>query len=166
MNVKVGLDDLCIILNREMVPIINPCPFLKHLQQLYIWAWLSSNKNDKIWFTHCLDSNSQSTQCKSIEDALDILRKHEMEHTVRFSVWSSPKGFGDSGKDIYSTKLKNVFRKKFKRQQCSFLKIAKLMLKKHFLFERVISKKGGWMLVGHIFRKKIIWETNHASGFA
>ena len=39
-----------------------------------------------------------------------------MEHTVRFSVWSSPKGFGDSGKDIYTTKLKNVFRKKFKRQ--------------------------------------------------
>ena len=94
----------------------HPCPFLKQLQQLYVWTWLSSNKNDKIWFTHCLDSNSKSTQYKSIEDALDILKKHEMEHTVRFSVWSSPKGFGDSGKDIYSTKLKNVFRKKFKRQ--------------------------------------------------
>ena len=31
-----------------------------------------------------------------------------MEHTVRFSVWSSPKVFGDSGKDNYSTKLKRI----------------------------------------------------------
>ena len=91
--------------------IITPCPFLKQLQQLYIWTQLSSNKNDKIWFTHCLDLNSQSNQCKSIEDVLDILRKYEMEHTVRFLVWSSPKGF-----DGYLFDKVNIFRKKFKRQ--------------------------------------------------
>ena len=116
MNGKVGLHELCIILIREMVPIVTSCSFLEQLQQLYILTWLSSKKNDKIWFTHCLDSNSQSAQCKLIKDAVDIFRKHEMEHTVRFSVWQSPKVFGDSGKDIYSTKLTNVFRKKFKRQ--------------------------------------------------
>ena len=56
--------------------------------------------------SHCLDSNSPSTHRKSIEDPLDILGKYEMEYTVRFSVWSSPKGFGDSRKDNYLTKLK------------------------------------------------------------
>ena len=54
----------------------------------------------------CLDSNSPSIHRKSIEDPLDILGKYEMECTVRFSVWSSPKGFGDSVKDNYLTKLK------------------------------------------------------------
>ena len=91
-----------------------------------------------------------------------------MEHTVRFSVWLSPKGFGDNGKDIYLTKLKNVFRKKFKRQYCRFLKIAKLMLKKHFLYERVCHYiKEEWLNVRRRnIREKIIWETNHASAFA
>ena len=95
---------------------------LNKLQQLYIWTWLSSNENDKILFTHCLDSNSQSTQCKSIEDALHILRKHEMEYTVRVSVWSSPKGFGDSGKHNYSTKLKMYFVKNSNTNNAVFSK--------------------------------------------
>ena len=56
MSVKVGLDELCIILIMEMVPIITPCSFLKQF-------------------------------------------------------WSSPKRLRDSGKDNYSTKLKNVFVK-------------------------------------------------------
>ena len=91
-----------------------------------------------------------------------------MEHTVRFSVWSSPKGFGDSSKKIYSTKLKNVFRKKFKRQLCSFLKIAKLMLKKHFSHERVCHYiKEEWLNVRRTnIQEKNIRETNHASAFA
>ena len=67
-------------------------------------------------FIYSLFRFNSSTHCKSKEDALDFLRKSEIEHTVRFSVWSSPKGFGDSGKDNYLTKLKNVFRKNFKCQ--------------------------------------------------
>ena len=43
-------------------------------------------------------------------------KRHKMEHTVRFSVWSSPRGFGGIVKDNYSAKLKNVFCKNFKRQ--------------------------------------------------
>ena len=117
MSVKLGLGELCIILIIEMVPIITLAPSWNSCSScIFEPSWLSSNENDEIWFTHCLDSNSQSTQCKLIEDAFDIVRKHEMEHTVRFLVWSSPKGFGDSGKDHYSAKLKNVFLKKFKRQ--------------------------------------------------
>ena len=167
MSAKVGLDEFCFILIMEMVPIITPCSFLKQLQQLHIWTWLSSNENGEISFTHCLDSNS-STHCKSKEDDLDFLRKYEIEHTVRFSVWSSPKGFGDSGKDNYLTKLKNVFRKNFKCQYCSFLKIAKLMLKKHFLYERVYHYFKGecWLFVRQIFGEKIIRGTNYASAFA
>ena len=34
-----------------------------------------------------------------------------MEHTFRFSVWSSPKVFGDSGKDNYLTKLKRIIHR-------------------------------------------------------
>ena len=34
---------------------------------------------------------------KSLEEALLLLRKHEMEHTLRFSVWTSPKDFGKTG---------------------------------------------------------------------
>ena len=39
-----------------------------------------------------------------------------MEHTVRFSVSPSPRGFGGIVKDNYSAKLKNVLCKNLKRQ--------------------------------------------------
>ena len=42
--------------------------------------------------------NAEKTMCTTVEDALEILRKHEMEHTVRYSVWCSPKDFGKTGK--------------------------------------------------------------------
>ena len=135
----------------------HPMPLLETVAAVVYLNLVIVKREWQHLITHCLDSNSQITHCKSIEDAFDILRKFEMEHTVRFSVWLSPKGFGDNGKDIYLTKLKNVFCKKFKRQDCRFLNIAKLMLKNISYMKEfaIISKRSGWMFVGEIFGKKL-----------
>ena len=55
-------------------------------------------------------------------------KRHKMEHTVRFSIWSSPRGFGGIAKDNYSAKLKNVFCKNFNSNKNSYTKVINLIL--------------------------------------
>ena len=37
----------------------------------------------------------------SVPEALEIINEHEIEKTVRFSVYASPKDFGSTGKSLY-----------------------------------------------------------------
>ena len=44
------------------------------------------------------------------EAAYEGLRRHEIEHTVRFVAWSSPKFFGNSGKFSF-TNIEHILKK-------------------------------------------------------
>ena len=37
-------------------------------------------------------------ECMNVQEALEIVKKHEIEHTVRYVSWFSCKDFGNTGK--------------------------------------------------------------------
>ena len=39
------------------------------------------------------EQEGQHFLCDDFEDALNVLRKHELEHTVKYSIWHSPRNF-------------------------------------------------------------------------
>ena len=49
-----------------------------------------------------LDSSNTETLLvtETIQEALDILKRHEIEHTLRYSAYYSEKGFGETGEQI------------------------------------------------------------------
>ncbi len=52
-------------------------------------------------------NKSKALVTSTMQEALDILKKHELQHTVSYAIFSSKKGFGETSE---STKIFNFFR--------------------------------------------------------
>ena len=44
---------------------------------------------------------TQNKMRESLKQALDVVKKHKIKETVRFSTYSSPKDFGVMGKKLF-----------------------------------------------------------------